>query len=123
MGKTYRKPHKLPLRKESRTRPIFGRGDDADRYFRCWNCGFVCDAQRDSLTSADESANIPYTDALELTSETDGQKRHIATLSTGHVAVRLGADGSTAKTVVHNHISDISGGCPFCGTKNWRGDY
>ena len=37
------------LRKEKRTIPIRGIWEDKGKYFRCWNCGFVCDSQRDSL--------------------------------------------------------------------------
>jgi hypothetical protein len=39
-----------------------------------------------------------------------------------HVAMRIGAD-SEIQPIVHDYKSDVSRGCPFCGTTNWRGDY
>jgi hypothetical protein len=36
--------------------------------------------------------------------------------------MRKGADGES-KTIVHDYKSNVSRGCPFCGTTNWRGDY
>jgi hypothetical protein len=30
-----------------RTRAVYGTDDHANRYFRCQNCGFICDSKRD----------------------------------------------------------------------------
>jgi len=43
-------------------------------------------------------------------------------LGRGPVILRAGADGQPQETYV-NYVPVISSGCPFCGTKNWRGDY
>lgn len=40
-----------------------------------------------------------------------------------HVALELEPDGTTAKGVLHSFESNVTGGCPMCGSKNWRGDY
>lgn len=37
------------LPKDKRTIRLRGSLDDDGRYFRCWNCGFICDSQRDVL--------------------------------------------------------------------------
>lgn len=127
MGKTYRKPHKLPLAKRSRTIPIYGRGDDANRYYHCWFCGFVCDVERDALGGADSGSGVGHVDALEPSGEADGQVRLKSCLGGMlehyHVAQKLGPDGETPYQVYHNYKANISSGCPFCGSKNWRGDY
>ena len=128
----YRKAYKPPLPKRSRTLPIKGTGDDEGRYFHCWNCGFVCDSQRDELGGSDSSAGDDHTEYYRLaapdsridTTGKDPAKHAVLGGCIGHyhVTMRIGAD-SEPKTVMHNHISDISRGCPFCGSTNWRGDY
>lgn len=126
MGKTYRRSHKIPAPHRSRTRPVRGRGRDADRYFKCWYCGFVCDVERDELGGSESGSGVAHTDALELSGESDGIPLSIALggdIGHYHVAIELESDQDTPKTTYHNFISDISSGCPFCGSKNWRGDY
>ena len=50
------------LRGDKKTIRVKGSGEDADRYFRCWNCGFVCDSQRDSLGERGGVTTGTYTD-------------------------------------------------------------
>ena len=125
---SYTRPYKRSLKKRSRTLPVFGRGDDAGRYYRCWNCGFVCDVERDELGDADSTAGDDHTDINNLANAnpyTNNAANHISLRTcVGHqyVAMRIGADGEP-KTIVHLHTTDISRGCPFCGSTNWRGDY
>jgi hypothetical protein len=44
---------------------------------------------------------------------------------TGHyqVALNIVTPDGEAKLIRHKYTSDISRGCPFCGTLNYRGDY
>lgn len=125
---TYTRPHKRKLRKESRTLPIYGKGDDAGRYFHCWNCGFVCDVRRDELGDAESTAGDDHLDVYGIAQEnpyTENPGKY-ATLNgdTGHfhVALEIGAD-SNPKSVRHDFKSDVTKGCPFCGSTNWRGDF
>jgi len=37
-------------------------------------------------------------------------------------AMELGADGEPKK-IRHDFKSDVSRGCPLCGSRNYRGDY
>ena len=126
---TYRKPHKKPLPKRSRTRPIYGTGDDEGKYFNCWHCGFVCNSERDELGDSESEAGDEHLDAPNLCKPhsqlaNSGAGVHLGGGIGGyHVALKFGADESTAETVVHLYKSDISRGCPFCGSTNWRGDY
>jgi hypothetical protein len=132
---TYRKPRKLPLRRESRTIPIKGKGDDEGKYFRCWHCGFICDSSRDELGDSDSTAGDDHTEYKSLCGTTDEYERLVNKPielkqlvlggCIGHYQVmgKLGFDGSTVVTVTHNLKSDVSRGCPFCGTTNYRGDY
>jgi hypothetical protein len=127
----YTRPHKRKLRKESRTLPLKGKGDDAGKYFKCWNCGFICDSDRDELGDSESGAGDDHTDYHGLTTiaanpgTSDlvakqiclGGNQHYQTLQSV-----LTLDGSN-KQINHSHLSDVSRGCPFCGTTNWRGDY
>ena len=124
----YRRPHKKTLPKRSRTRPVYGRGDDRHRFFRCWNCGFICDSQRDELGDNNSSAGDDHTDFHNLANANPQLNNAGRICCLGgdighyHVAMKKGADGEPKK-VVHIHTTDVSRGCPFCGTTNWRGDY
>ena len=124
----YRRPHQKTIPKRSRTRPVKGRWGDKGRYFRCWNCGFVCDSKRDELGDADSNAGDDHTDFHSLAQanpQSNGPDKIICLggdIGHYHVAMEIGADSET-KTIVHDYKSDVSRGCPFCGTTNWRGDY
>ena len=55
------------IRKESRSIPLRGnaeRGNGLDdgRYFRCWNCGFVCNVDRDALGGPESRDGLYYED-------------------------------------------------------------
>lgn len=108
--------------------PIYGRGDDQDKYFHCWNCDFVCDVNRDELGDSDSSSGVAHIEGVLPVGDfaPNGKADNHACLggSTGHyhVAARIGAD-SNPKSVQRLYKSDISRGCPKCGSMNWRGDY
>ncbi|MCK4328788.1 hypothetical protein KAX02_02990 [candidate division WOR-3 bacterium] len=127
----YTRPHKRKLAKRSRTLPVFGKGDDEGKYFRCWNCGFICNKDRDELGDAESNAGDDHTDYHGNVSEYpyanhyDDIASKVCCLGESdhyHVVLELGPDGEP-KTIIHDLTSDISRGCPFCGTVNWRGDY
>lgn len=129
---TYRKAYRPPLPRHSRTLPIHGTGDDADRYFHCWNCGFVCDADRDELGDSDSYAGDDHAEYLRYAGPStipDNLGRTTPkSLCLGgpvqHFEVLTKPDAAgDPKKVMYNIKSDVSSGCPFCGTKNWRGDY
>jgi len=123
----FTRPYSRSIKKRSRTLPIFGKGDDDSRYFRCWHCGFVCKVDRDELGDEESEAGDDHADINNLAnadSYTNNAANHSSIrMCLGHyVAMRIGADGNP-KTIVHLHTSDVSRGCPFCGSTNWRGDY
>lgn len=138
-------------RKQSRTIPIaghidYGDGEDAGRYFRCWNCGFICNKDRDELGGSEERDAVSHkvymgsasTDTLDTNSDVtqisygadiegvnDGVYPLVTKLTfrSEHVIMENDLAGDP-KTIRTNYTPDEgSGGCPFCHTKNWRGDY
>ena len=127
----YTRAHKRKLIKRSRTLPVYGEGADKDKYFRCWNCGWICNVDRDELGDSDSSAGDEHTDYHEThhcsTYDAPSDASRYATLGgdTGHyqVAQNIVTPDGEAELVRHKYTSDISRGCPFCGSTNWRGDY
>lgn len=89
--------------KQSRTIPIkahpdHGDGKDVGKYFRCWNCGFICNIEKNELGGPESRNKITiqrYTQVDEYGNTTTGT-RYKPIMETG---------------------------CPLCGTLNWRGDY
>ena len=127
----YTRPHKRKLTKRSRTLPVYGEGADKGKYFRCWNCGWICNVDRDELGDSDSSAGDDHTDFHEnylySTYDAPDAASRYAVLGgdTGHHHVALNnvtPDGEP-KLIRHEYTSDISRGCPKCGCMNWRGDY
>ena len=105
------------LRRQARTLPMVGKGDDEGRYYRCWNCGFVCDKERDTLGGPHDSAGLAHS----VDPETDTNYRFVApqAVFTGR-QVDFNGDPVVVPRTYH---ATVTAGCPFCGTKNWRGDY
>ena len=127
----YTRAHKRKLAKRSRTLPVYGEGADEGKYFRCWNCGFICNVDRDELGDSESSAGDEHTDFHDThhcsTYDAPDAASRYATLGgdTGHyqVAQNIITPDGEAELIRHEYTSDISRGCPFCGTTNWRGDY
>lgn len=78
------------LPREKRTLPLYGEKDDTGKLFRCWNCGAICNIERERLTTGEYGLGgvVPttYTDV----------------------------DGKT------KYYPNVIDGCWFCGSTNWR---
>ncbi len=131
--------HTHKLRKRSRSLPVKGQVDERGKAYRCWNCGFVCIEGRDALAGSDDRSNVIPTDYTEkypsatgIFSGTEGLSAdgvtplQLLAISGGAmgrvVTLKLGSDGEPIP-LYHAHRAKVTSGCPFCGTKNWRGDY
>lgn len=112
------------LRSDSKTVPVpghqdFGDGEDAGIWYRCWNCGFLCSTDRETLGGADDDSLIEPTAYTTLDQYGD---------TAYHCQGAAGADQATCEAAGGTWASERfeptrSGGCPLCGTLNWRGDY
>ena len=124
-------------------------GDETDQdngiLYHCWWCGFTCNDSRDIVGGDDTPNQISYQD-FTVTAEgftgtesgIEGTEYHDGGLASKSLMlnspdnnelhngvipmVRAGSDGNP-QTTVHNFTATPSGGCPFCGCKNYRGDY
>ena len=114
------------LRKRSKTIPVKGFGDDAGKYYQCWYCGFMCNVDRDSLGDAESGSgeyHQDFTGSAYGSGDSSSPLNTLALLDGADVVLmELDASGST-KTVYHEFAPKPSGGCPQCGSTNWRGDY
>ncbi len=131
IGRARKRGRRLP--KESKTIPlkgnkVRGNGEDFGKYYRCWNCDFVCNVERDSLGDSQSRGGDNHDDYHTPTYGLQEQDNlsHLSVLSGDingfHVALENGSDGNP-KVIRHDHESVITGGCPCCGSMNWRGDY
>lgn len=116
--------HTRKIPKRSRTIPIYGssvRGDgqDAGKYYQCWNCGFICNKDRDAL--GDSETGIVYETYVPL-----GESGLIESVMGGDlssfVSEHLDSDGNVQQNMDHYRTATTRGGCPFCGCMNYRGD-
>lgn len=105
--------------------PIRGDGQDHAKWYRCWNCGFICNIERDALGDSQSGSGVVHKDyAQQPDPGTVKLEATLGGISAVHSISEEGADG-TAKGV-RNAImvsSSASSGCPFCSTLNWKGDY
>lgn len=93
----------MRLPKQSRTialkgHPDHGDGQDNGKWFRCWNCGFICNKDREALGGPATENNI-----------------------TIQAYTQVDEYGDSAGTTRYYPI--VEQGCPLCGSMNWRGDY
>lgn len=122
MNDSHYKKTRIP--KDSRTIPIQGNrrrgnGLDAGVMYKCWNCGFINRTDREALGGSRSSDGVSHTDYYTIS---DPSLDRNIVLRGSFVLMEKGADGE-AKDVAHSFKVEVSTGCPFCGTLNWRGDY
>lgn len=127
-------------RKDSRTLPLWDETEeDNGVYYKCWHCGFTCNDKRDTLGNENSTNKKTHsTFSVEakpgsgpigidgFVNKTKGGKPSVSlTIEDLHRTVTLVRVDSSGNPVEpkHYHSTSTAGGCPFCGTLNWRGDY
>ena len=126
---------RLPTQK--RTISIFGAmsyidgrsvKDQSGKLFRCWNCGFVCNTDRDKLgdgegfyitdkvddyLGADTAYQYPCSDAPKRSALIN-----VTTVSTIRL-MQLDTNGDPIP-VMHSQTQVVTSGCPMCGNRNYK---
>lgn len=134
-----RKYYKTRLPREKRVISIFGATayidgrvtkDQSNKFYRCWNCGFVCNTDRDKLG---DGVGYYVTDKPDLYYNNNGSaafqypcsnaslqaaKICVTTVSTPRL-MQLDSDGNPIG-VIHSNTEIITSGCPQCGCKQFR---
>ena len=104
-----------------RTIPRNWTGDQAGKFFRCWNCGFTCNADRDQVG---DGVGYQVNDTFQPVTLNlfDGNTRaHTLSISTIRdiSLIEKDSDGNP-KVFKHNFTTQVVSGCPFCGCRNYR---
>ena len=108
------------LQKRKKTIPLKGSLEDSGRYFKCWNCGFICDANRDKLGVGDGITQLDKPD-IAMGGFGTGDKLSV-TMIVDDMFTILENDpqGNPITHYEHNQYPVSIGGCPLCGCKNYR---
>jgi len=114
----FTRPTKTRLNHDARSFPYKARGDES--LWKCWNCGFICNEDRDDHSGSHAGDNhvIAVTPALG----GQGLNGMLITTEVGkeHVIMKQDSNGDAA-VIEHNYTSDVTKGCPFCGSTNYKG--
>jgi hypothetical protein len=139
MESRVRKYDKRRLPRERRSISIFGATayidgkiskDQSGKFYRCWNCGFVCNTDRDKLG---DGVGFYITDEPDLYSNNQGSvafqypcsnaSQESATICVTKPStvrlIQLDSNGDLMEAI-HNNVSVITSGCPSCGCKNYK---
>lgn len=108
----------IPVR--ANDRPAGRERTDQGRYFRCWNCGFVCDIERDLLSDKDHGMSVEnYVDTVSAGLGTTSNKIYLAGPKFSWRIFQVDSAGSHV-TIRQNLKAQATSGCPLCGTRAWK---
>lgn len=106
------------VRKEKRTVPVPAQGAEEGRYFKCWNCGFICDIQKNALDTG--RAGNSHTPATLTPGREVGDLASVRFRVGRPIVLRaLNSIGEHKPIYVQRSVT-VSSGCPFCGTHAWK---
>jgi hypothetical protein len=98
--------------------------DQTDKFYKCWNCGFVCKVGRDQLG---DGVGYCVTDTVE-TSDYNPQEQGLLDIKGFDMSpddmstvlmMKLDSQDNPV-TVTHNFTQVVTSGCPLCGSRNYK---
>lgn len=116
-GSTRVRYHTKKVKKDSRTIPLHGDGEDTGKWYRCWNCGFICNEDRDDLGGSEDRDGNSYKVVVSDPYRVGVNTAVLRSITNTFVVV------NTAIQYKNMYYPVSNSGCPFCGCRNWRGDY
>jgi hypothetical protein len=105
----YHSTKRLPS--DRRTKKLPGSGDDHAKCYKCWNCGFICDKDRDSVDRYEGRSggtNTLYGPAREEYLVDEGNE-YCWDEHNSEIIVDMGS-----------YYPTMAKGCPLCGSTNYR---
>lgn len=115
------------LSRRNRTQHVPGDREDTNKFYFCQICGFITDIERDTLDfgemSSDGIITTDFVGEINNAEPFDGHDTDIVIDAVDHnheVLAKYGPDGVTDERVDHYQTSEVIGGCPCCGSKNWK---
>ena len=119
----YNEIRRHPVPKRKRSIKIAGSGEDDGKWYRCWNCGFINNVDRnltgDGNGNAYEIGVIPSTYPNGQTSHGDTGTPLSINMNLHGRFVMLNTTGLIFSER-HNVGSYAERGCSFCGCENYR---
>ena len=111
----YRNTH---LRKEKRTIPVSAEGSEQGRYYKCWNCGFICDKQKNALD--DGHAGTAHRPATIASGRIIGDSNSVKfRVGTPVILRQLDLLGNAKPVYIERRVL-VTSGCPGCGSRAWK---
>ena len=108
------------LTKKIRSKEVLGSFEDANRWYRCWNCGFILDI---TITQTDGKSGNVFTDfsfERDLFESVSAKQLTIDSVSNGTILFAnfpTQPDGTAIPEYVPRKSQAVRG-CPLCGTTN-----
>ncbi len=118
----YRRSH---INHDRKTIAVYGEGEDANKLYKCWNCGAICNIDREKLSQEQHSrGGVGVLDAPEvslgLQSVGEPSLNMMAVLDDFHTILLNGQDGNPISNYRHNLYPEVGTGCYFCGSRNYK---
>ncbi len=129
--------------RDSRTIPLWDETEQGNgTFYICWHCGFTCNDKRDSLGDESTPNGVTHSDFTVTARGAEpgpvgaggvSEYRDAGALSANVMnsgisirqvtpVIQSDSNGDPMEPIHYFNVS-TSGGCPFCGCKNYRGDY
>ena len=118
----YRRSH---LNHDRKRIAVYGEGEDANKLFKCWNCGAICNIDREKLSQEQHSrGGVGVLDAPEvslgLQSVGEPSLNMMAVLDDFHTILLNGQSGDPISDYRHNLYPEVGIGCWFCSCRNYK---
>ena len=100
------------LSRIKRTISLPGSLDDDSKYFKCWNCGFTCDKDRDIVECGDKGTSGGVSTLFGHAGEeylVDDNNEYIVEENRDEIIIAVGS-----------YYPTMTKGCPLCGSTNYR---
>lgn len=110
----YNQIHQTRAPKRKRTIRVAGSGEDEGKWYRCWNCGFINNIDRNIVGDGE---GISYTSTYVPFGYKDVQ-----TVSGTDTMMDVSIDDDAEVVMMGSlvYASEAVAGCSFCGCKNYR---
>ena len=112
-----------PLPNEKRNISLKGKGEDKGKYYRCWNCGAICDVTRETLNLPRGGVNVTqYVDLGEPIMDDDNSIRLCAdSIGFNYQVIPQESPDGTPVNTYGGFDTKVHAGCWFCGCTTWNG--
>lgn len=121
----YANYHQRRQPRKRSAKAIYGEKEDTGRWFFCRHCGFRCNIDRDSLDTGETGSTGARTEDYPEEAAPYGgigmadPLTNILVEEGKSVLMEISQDTSE-KVIKHNNYPTTTGGCPLCGSMNWR---